>query len=62
MTRVKQTIRRWRRIRAERARLAALDEVSLSMHVDGPRVDASEEDIQIDPATIGRTPTRIRPA
>jgi len=61
MTRVKQTIRRWRRIRADKARFAAQEEFSLSMHVDGPRVETSDEDMHIDPAIMKKLPTRIRP-
>ena len=61
MTRVKQTIRRWRRIRADKARQTAAGEVSLSMHVEGPRVEASDEDILVDPAMMAKLPTRIRP-
>ena len=62
MTRVKNTLRRWRRIRTDRARLSALEKLPLTMHADDPCASVSGDDILIDPSRMGTLPTRIRPA
>ncbi|WOR15585.1 hypothetical protein RYZ27_02775 [Hyphomonas sp. FCG-A18] len=61
MTRVKNTLRRWRRIRTEKARLAAIEKMPLTMHKDHPSANVTGDDILIDPSRLGQMPTRIRP-